>query len=90
MSSKSLWIRETYDIIIAGGGTAGCALATRLSEVPELNILLLEAGGNQNENPLVQIPALVGQAIGDSNLDWNYYTVPQPALEGREMSLPRG
>ena len=83
-------LEKVFDIIIAGGGTAGCVLATRLSEVTDLEILLLEAGVDHNEDPRIQIPALFAQAIGDPDVDWSYHTVPQPGLGGKEILQPRG
>jgi choline dehydrogenase-like flavoprotein len=83
-------ISDQYDIIIIGGGTAGLVLANRLSEDPNLQILVLEAGQNRNDDPKVYIPGLVTQAIGDPDYDWDYKTVPQESLNGRTVPQPRG
>lgn len=78
------------DIVVLDGGTAGCVVASRLSEISSLKILVLEAGGNHNNDSRVQIPVLFPQAIGDPNLDWNYQTVPQDELNDRSVYQPRG
>lgn len=62
---------ETYDFIVVGGGSAGAVLANRLSEVPEWNVLLLEAGGP--EPGLSDIPNLM-TALQGSFFDWKYKT----------------
>lgn len=72
-----------YDYIIVGAGSAGCALAARLSEDPSVNVLLLEAGG-PDRNPLYHIPA--GFARMTKGLgSWGWHTVPQRHLDGRVL-----
>ena len=78
----------TYDYVVVGGGTAGSVLANRLSEDPDVNVLVLEAGGafvptNVDNAPLWY--TLLG-----SGVDWGYQTVPQPGLGGRQVYEPRG
>ena len=68
---------STYDVIIAGGGTAGIALATRLSEVPQLRILVLEAGGNHDNDPTVLTPGLASLLAKNDKYDWEFQTSPQ-------------
>lgn len=73
-----------------GGGTAGTALATRLSQgLSNYSILLIEAGPSVLDDPRINIPALRGSTIG-SSLDWNLTTIPQPGTANRAWSVPRG
>ena len=80
--------RDVYDYIVIGAGSAGCVVAARLSENPDIQVLLLEAGGPDTheavENP-VKWPTLLG---GD--LDWGYQTVPQCHAANRVIPCPRG
>lgn len=77
-----------FDYIIAGGGTAGCVLANRLSEDPQKNVLLIEAGP-QDHHPLIRVPAAFSELF-KSGLDWKDETVPQAGLNGQRMYSPRG
>ena len=80
--------RLAADFIIVGAGSAGCALAARLSENGRRQVLLLEAGG-PDEHEDLHIPARFSSLLG-SDMDWAYRTVPQPGLNGRRDSVPRG
>ncbi|CAG7565815.1 unnamed protein product [Fusarium equiseti] len=81
---------ETYDYIIVGGGTAGGALATRLSlGLPKHKILLLEAGPAALEDVRINVPGMRGALLGTQN-DWNFSSVAQPGLDGRSISVNRG
>lgn len=84
-------LRKSYDFIIVGGGSAGCVLASRLSEINHWNILLLEAGGD--EPLLMDIPAL-SLAFQRGPWDWNYKTEPSPnyclAMRNNRCYWPRG
>ncbi|MDL9978221.1 GMC family oxidoreductase [Microbacterium sp. ASV49] len=76
------------DYIVVGAGSAGAALAARLSEDPSLSVLLLEAGEPDKAMEL-HVPAAFSKLFRGS-YDWNYDTVPQPNLEGRTIFWPRG
>ncbi len=77
-----------YDYIIVGAGSAGCALAARLSEDRDVTVLLLEAGGPDSRRE-IHIPAAFPQLFR-SELDWGYQTEPQPRLNHRQLYWPRG
>ena len=77
-----------YDYVIVGAGSAGCVLASRLSENPDSRVLLLEAGPPDTADE-IHIPAAVN-LLFQSAYDWNYQTVPQDRAGGRSIYWPRG
>jgi choline dehydrogenase len=81
-------LENEFDVVIVGAGSAGSALAGRLTEDPSLRVLLLEAGGSDKVLE-VQIPAGLYKTWR-TRLDWNYSTEPQPGLDGRKLFWPRG
>ncbi|HWW67397.1 MAG TPA: GMC family oxidoreductase N-terminal domain-containing protein [Solirubrobacterales bacterium] len=77
-----------YDYVIVGAGSAGCVLAARLSEDPDVGVLLLEAGPpDVNENIHVPLGYL---QLARTEVDWDYNSAPEPNCNGRRISLPRG
>jgi len=79
-----------FDYIVVGAGTAGCLIASRLSENAANRVCLIEAGAAQQHHPFIRIPAAVGCAIMSKKFGWGLSTVPQPHLHGRRVPLPRG
>jgi choline dehydrogenase len=77
-----------YDYVIVGAGSAGCVLAARLSEDPDVKVALLEAGG-EDTKPEIAIPAAFPMLF-KSSVDWDLYGEEEPALGARRLYLPRG
>ena len=77
-----------YDYVIVGAGSAGCVLASRLSEDPDVRVLLIEAGGPDSDD-LVEIPAAFA-ALLRTDYDWDHSTAPEPECDNRRLFLPRG
>ncbi len=81
----------TYDYVIVGGGSAGSALANRLSGDPATRVLVLEAGAADHRwDPIINMPAALGFPVGNRRYDWCYATEPEPHMQGRRMRQPRG
>ncbi|MFD2206490.1 choline dehydrogenase [Kiloniella antarctica] len=78
-----------YDFIIIGAGSAGCVLAHRLGEDPNVKILVLEAGGS-DKSLFVAMPAALSIPMNSKRFNWGMKTEPEPGLDGRIMNLPRG
>jgi choline dehydrogenase-like flavoprotein len=76
------------DYVIVGAGSAGCVLASRLSEDSAASVLLIEAGG-KDRHPNIKIPAAFANQF-ETKLDWNYATEPEPHVDGRSLYIPRG
>lgn len=79
---------RTFDYVVAGGGTAGCVLAARLSEGGN-SVCLIEAGPRAR-SPALRVPALVGMVLSNPAYGWGYRSVPQAHADGRRIPLPRG
>jgi choline dehydrogenase len=79
---------ESYDVVVVGSGSAGCALAGRLSEDPDIKVAVIEAGPPATGR-LFEIPALFSQQLKTS-YDWDFESEPEPELGGRRAYLPRG
>ncbi|WFE89112.1 choline dehydrogenase [Roseibium porphyridii] len=80
---------DTFDFIIVGAGSAGCAMASRLSEDGTNRVLVLEFGGT-DAGPLIQMPAALSYPMNMSLYDWGYSSEPEPHLGGRRLATPRG
>ncbi|GAA6010392.1 hypothetical protein JCM11491_006301 [Sporobolomyces phaffii] len=81
--------RREYDFIIAGGGTAGCVLASRLTENPDVKVLMVEAGESDQKQIFSRIPAGWGN-LWKTPAEWNFETVPQAHCDDRVLYQPRG
>ncbi|WP_395647855.1 choline dehydrogenase [Terricaulis sp.] len=81
---------ERFDYVIVGAGSAGCVLANRLTEDPNVTVALLEAGG-QDKSILIKMPAGVGNLIATKGpINWGFETTPQAFMDGRRLYQPRG
>ena len=77
-----------FDFIIVGAGSAGCALANRLSSDPSVSVLVLEAGG-ADDREAIRVPRQYFSLWG-TDVDWQYVSTPQPGTAGRSHLMPRG
>ncbi|KAF4822315.1 Dehydrogenase citC [Colletotrichum tropicale] len=81
---------DSYDYIVVGGGTAGVAVAARLSEgLPDSKILLIEAGPEAWDEPKINVPGMKGSTLA-TKYDWNFTTVAQTNVNNRVFSVNRG
>ena len=80
---------EEFDYVVVGAGSAGCAVAARLTEDPNVSVCLLEAGG-PDSSVLIHAPAGVAALVPTPISNWCYKTVPQKGLNGRQGYQPRG
>ncbi|MYN14807.1 choline dehydrogenase [Pusillimonas sp. TS35] len=80
---------ETFDYIVVGAGSAGCALAARLAERGAGSVLLLEAGP-RDRHMWIHIPIGYGKTMFDPRYNWQFYSEPEPELNGRRIYQPRG
>lgn len=88
-SGRSRRTLSFWDYIIVGAGSAGCAVANRLTENPDTRVLLLEAGG-VDRSLYIRMPAAIIRAIGNPRLDWCYQAEPDPSRNERVDLWPAG
>jgi choline dehydrogenase len=82
-------ISQGFDFIVVGGGTAGCALAARLSEDSKRTVCLIEAGGS-GRSAFVNVPGAIVLAQRSAALNWRFQSAPQAQLNNRRIGVPRG
>ena len=82
---------DRYDFVIVGGGSAGCAMANRLSADPSNRVLVLEAGRRDwKADVIIHMPAALSMGIGNRFYDWMYESEPEPEMGGRRVYHARG
>ena len=87
--ASSRRLEGEFDYVIVGAGTAGCVLANRLTEDPDISVLLIEAGGKDDYH-WIHIPVGYLYCIGNPRTDWLYKTAAEKGLNGRSLAYPRG
>ncbi|CAI1572854.1 Choline dehydrogenase [Serratia quinivorans] len=80
---------KQYDYIIVGAGSAGCVLASRLSEDPNVSVLVLEYGGS-DRSIIIQMPSAFSIPMNTKKYNWHYQTAAEPHLDNRKLHCPRG
>ena len=80
---------RTFDYVIVGAGSAGCVLASRLTEDPKGSVLVLEAGP-VDRGWKIHMPAALAHPLADDKDNWDYQSEPEPFLDGRRRYGPRG
>ena len=80
---------KRFDIVVVGGGSAGCAVAARLAEAGLGSVCLIEAG-ERSYSPFVHVPVGYYRTMSDHKINWGFETVPQTNLGGRKITCPRG
>ncbi|RAI60845.1 GMC family oxidoreductase [Roseicella frigidaeris] len=81
---------HSTDVLVLGAGSAGCVIATRLSEDPATQVALIEAGPTAWNDPWIRIPAGFARLYSSGRYDWRFHTEPEPGLDGRSIHWPRG
>ncbi|KAF8874413.1 alcohol oxidase [Infundibulicybe gibba] len=79
-----------FDYVIIGGGLAGLVLAARLTEGANVTVGVIEAGGDVSHLQDVQVPGFFQRGLTNPNIDWTFMSTPQPAVNNRQIYLPRG
>ena len=80
---------ESFDYIIVGAGSAGCVLASRLTEDGRSSVLVLEYGGS-DRSIFIQMPAALSIPMNSKTYNWGYWSEPEPHLGARRLACPRG
>ena len=82
-------MKPVFDYVIVGAGAAGCILASRLSEDPDVSVLLVEAGGS-DKNPIITMPGALPFVYQNKNIQWNIQSGPEPHLDNRTIDEKAG
>jgi choline dehydrogenase-like flavoprotein len=79
---------DKFEYIVVGGGTAGLAVASRLTEDDSVSVLVVEAGADHRDDPTVLTPGFVAFLCGNDKYDWNFKSVPQVSSCAHALHAP--